>query len=369
MATVTEAQPKPPATTTVQRRLMSRDLEVTPEAEEVHEVEEDVSYTQQYKEVFSHLPLAMDTPIKKPSAKAQASELGAKPIPGSDIYAVPQRQWWNPAIWDVTDWVFMGVLGSQHALCLFAPMTFSWNMFALFVAGYIVTGCFGITLSYHRQLSHRSFQTPKWLEYLIAYCGVLAIQGDPIEWVTAHRYHHLHTDTALDPHSPYEGFWFSHLGWLLDHRYREFRVSDQSNTKEMQRQFFYRLIRNTYPLHSIMQFCALYYFAGFPGIVWGGAMRICWVYHNTWTVNSVAHVWGSQTYNTGDLSRNNWLVALLTFGEGWHNNHHAFKFSARHGMEWWQLDVTYMIIKTLEALGLAWKVQLPSEAQKKRLAL
>jgi stearoyl-CoA desaturase (delta-9 desaturase) len=174
------------------------------------------------------------------------------------------------------------------------------------------------------------------------------LQGDPIEWISAHRYHHLHTDTPLDPHSPYEGFWFSHLGWLFDQKYREFRTSDKSNSREMERQPFYRFLRRTYALHILAQFLVLFYFAGFPGIVWGGALRICWVLHNTWNVNSVAHVWGYQTYKTGDLSRNNWLVALLTFGEGWHNNHHAFKFSARHGLQWWQFDATYIVIKALE---------------------
>ena len=248
--------------------------------------------------------------------------------------------------------------------------------------------------------------------------------------MSQHRYHHLHTDTPLDPHSPFEGFWFSHIGWLLDHKNRDARCYDQSNAREMSRQFFYkyghhprssqqgimiaamlvlclratatssvfmlscfadapslpliRFIQKTYYIHVVLPFAALYYYGGFPALVWGGALRVVWVWHHTWNVNSVAHVWGSQTYKTGanrlqdycrfpeiinrksasdftvflpplrlysagDLSKNNWLVALFTFGEGWHNNHHAFKFSAMHGLEWWQFDMTYLTIKTLEA--------------------
>lgn len=133
----------------------------------------------------------------------------------SDVFATLKRKLWQRD-WAKTDFIYAGFMTFIHGLCLLAPFTFSWPMFSLFVAAYMVTGCLGITLSFHRQISHRSFVTPKWLEYALAYCGVLAVQGDPIEWASSHRYHHLHTDTPLDPHSPYEGFWWSHMGWLLD---------------------------------------------------------------------------------------------------------------------------------------------------------
>ena len=230
-------------------------------------------------------------------------------------------------------------------------------------------GCLGITLSFHRQLSHRSFSTPKWLEYALAYCGVLAVQGDPIEWVSSHRFHHLHCDTPLDPHSPYEGFWWSHAGWLLDHDATMVRVGARGNTGDMDAQPFYTWITRTYPWHVAAQFAALYAFGGLPAVVWGGALRVCWVYHITWFVNSVCHVWGKQAYDAGDLSRNNWWVGLLAFGEGWHNNHHAFEFSARHGLEWWQVDMTWGVVALLKALGLAKNVKLPSEKQKERLRI
>lgn len=198
---------------------------------------------------------------------------------------------------------------------------------------------------------------------------MLAVQGDPIEWVSSHRFHHLHCDTPLDPHSPYEGFWWSHAGWLLDHDATMVRVGARGNTGDMDAQPFYTWITRTYPWHVAAQFAALYAFGGLPAVVWGGALRVCWVYHITWFVNSVCHVWGKQAYDAGDLSRNNWWVGLLAFGEGWHNNHHAFEFSARHGLEWWQVDMTWGVVALLKALGLAKNVKLPSEKQKERLRI
>jgi fatty-acid desaturase len=138
----------------------------------------------------------------------------------SDVHAVGKRPLFAGREWNATDKAYAAFLGGMHVLACFAPFTFSWPMVGLFLATYFVSGCLGITLSYHRQLSHRSFATPKWLEYVLAYCGVLAVQGDPLEWASSHRYHHLHTDTPLDPHSPYEGFWWSHMGWLLDNKVR-----------------------------------------------------------------------------------------------------------------------------------------------------
>lgn len=179
------------------------------------------SYNKQYSELFSK-PLVINKPVLKPDKAAQAQEDGATRVAFSDVFAVPRHEGlfkrYGEGKWESKDYVYVAYMAAVHGLCLLAPATFSWEMVGLFFASYFVSGCLGITLSYHRQLSHRSFQTPKWLEYFFAYCGVLAVQGDPIEWVSCHRYHHLHTDTPLDPHSPYEGFWWSHWGWLMDHR-------------------------------------------------------------------------------------------------------------------------------------------------------
>jgi len=357
VATTPGAAAADPAVTQVQS---SENITREPDAE--------ISYSKQYDEVMSK-PLVTNKALPKPSRDAQAMEPSSTQVLGSDVYAVQKRKLWFGREWDNTDKIYTLFIAGMHVLCLFAPVTFSWNMVGLFFLSYFVTGCLGITLSFHRQLSHRSFQTPKWLEYALAYCGVLAVQGDPIEWASSHRYHHLHCDTPLDPHSPYEGFWWSHAGWLLDHTANDQRLSDRSNASDLSKQWFYRFIEKTYPIHIAASLAVLYAFGGLPALVWGGALRTVWVYHVTWFVNSAAHVWGSQDYDTGDLSRNNWWVGILAFGEGWHNNHHAFEFSARHGLEWWQIDVTWMLVSLLKTVGLASKVKLPTEAQKARLAL
>lgn len=131
------------------------------------------------------------------------------------------------------DLLYTAFIGGMHILALFAPFTFSWTNLALFAGMYFITGCLGITLTYHRLLSHKSFAVPKWLEYILAYCGVLAVQGDPMEWASSHRYHHMHTDTPLDPHSPYEGFFWSHMGWLLDNKATLERVNLRHNVTDM----------------------------------------------------------------------------------------------------------------------------------------
>ena len=325
-----------------------------------------MSYSKQYDELFKS-PLNIMKPVPKPNKEAQREEPDATRVLFSDVAVTQKKPIWNRT-WNTTDKSYAVFMIAMHGAALLAPFCFSWANVGLFLVTYFITGCLGITLSFHRQLSHRSFQTPKWLEYALAYCGVWAVQGDPTEWVSSHRYHHLHTDTPLDPHSPYEGFWFSHMGWLLDNESTLERVHNRSNASDMDAQPFYRWIQETYIWHVAAMFAGLFLLGGVPAMVWGGALRLCWVYHITWFVNSAAHVWGGQTYNTGDQSRNNWWVGILAFGEGWHNNHHAFEFSARHGLEWWQVDMTWYIIVALEKLGLASNVKLPTERQKERLA-
>ncbi|XP_058734391.1 palmitoyl-monogalactosyldiacylglycerol delta-7 desaturase, chloroplastic-like [Vicia villosa] len=262
-----------------------------------------------------------------------------------------------------------GLFLSLHVLCLFAPFNFDWSAFWVAVLLYAVTGLFGITLSFHRNLSHKSFKLPKWLEYFFAYCGVHAIQGDPIEWVSIHRYHHRFCDSEKDPHSPIKGFWFGHMGWIFDINSFVKKYGEPTNIGDLKKQSFYRFIRRTYILHPLAMGALLYAVGGFPFLVWGMGVRSVWVYRITWFVNSACHLWGSQPWNTRDLSRNNWWVALLAFGEGWHNNHHAFEYSARHGLEWWQVDMTWYLVKFLQAIGLATEVKVPSESQKQRMAL
>ena len=159
------------------------------------------------------------------------------------------------------------------------------------------------------------------------------------------------------------------MGWLLDNKVTLDRVGNRSNMNDLSGQWFYQWLARTYIWHMVGMFAVLFALGGVAAVVWAGALRLVYVYHVTWFVNSAAHVWGYQKYRTSDLSRNNWWVAMLAFGEGWHNNHHAFEFSARHGLEWWQLDVTWLLIRGLKAVGLATDVKLPTEAQKRSLLL
>ncbi|KAK9939692.1 hypothetical protein M0R45_016381 [Rubus argutus] len=270
--------------------------------------------------------------------------------------------------WNLLDLVTAAMFVSIHVLALFAPFHFSWS--ALFMAlglGYATT--LGVTLSYHRNLAHRSFRLPKLLEYLFAYLAVFSVQGGPIEWVSTHRYHHQYADTEKDVHSPMKGLWYSHIGWIFDSNARFGRYGGLKNVDDLKRQPFYRFLHHTFFLHSFILGGILYALGGFPFIVWGMGVRMIVFLHGTMLVNSAAHTWGHQAWNTGDRSKNLWWLGVLGLGEGWHNNHHAFEYSARHGLEWWQIDLTWYVIKFLEALGLATDVKLPSEAHKKRKAL
>ena len=252
-----------------------------------------------------------------------------------------------------------GIIASLHIGALFAPFTYTFQSFQLFLIFYLISGL-GVTLSYHRQLTHKSFTTSKCLEYFFALCGVLAIEGNPIEWVSAHRHHHNQCDKELDPHSPMDGFFWCHMGWMFDSEMTTI-LKDTSNARDLKSQSFYRFIKKNYINTIILQILFFYGFFGISGLVWGFFLRVVFVWHITWAVNSLSHIWGFQSFETKDISMNNWLVALLGFGEGWHNNHHAFEESAAHGLEWWQFDPTWYIIWILKKLKLASNVRIPNE--------
>ncbi|XP_076888049.1 delta-9 acyl-lipid desaturase 2-like [Bidens hawaiensis] len=277
--------------------------------------------------------------------------------------------------WDKVDVTHLSLMIGKHVLAVFAPFVLNWGAFWVMVVLSIFTGI-GVTLGYHRLLTHRSFKLPKWLEYFFAYCGVHAGQRDPIFWVSVHKNHHKYTDTEKDPHSPREGFWFSHIGWFHYNEYLatkcgESKSGQYSNVPELKAQWFYRFLHDTYVWHTIGLGTLLYVLGGFPYLAWGMGMRAVMVNHFTFFATSVCHIWGERPWKTPDTSTNNclkyWWVAFLTFGEGWHNNHHAFPSSACHGMEWWQLDLTLELIKFLEMVGLAKDVWLPTEAEKTRM--
>ena len=306
---------------------------------------------------------------------------GAKRVRGGDkgqrFFSFRNRKFWDYVNWPRTyfarkwekkDFGYAIFFSLIHLGAAFAPFYFTWKAFATFVAGYVITGMLGITLSYHRQLAHLSFKSPKIVEYFLAYCGCLAVQSHPINWVSSHRHHHGATDTANDVHSPKDGFWWAHAGWLLDQKGTWMRAN-RDNAADLKKQWYYRFLQKTYPLHAIvLPIAGLYLFGGLPCVFWGFFARTVWTWHVTWAVNSVSHVWGFQDWNTGDISMNNWLVGILAFGEGWHNNHHAFENSCRHGLKWWQFDMTWYAIKLMEFFGLAYDLKYPSPAKMRKLS-
>jgi stearoyl-CoA desaturase (delta-9 desaturase) len=255
-------------------------------------------------------------------------------------------------------WPVVFFMAAIHVGALFAllPSNFSWNAVGLMLVLHWITGGLGITLGWHRLLSHRSFVTPKWLEYFFAFCGALACEGGIIEWVGLHRNHHVYSDQEKDQHNSNFGFWWSHMGWML--RDVAAKKDVEKLTKDINQDPFYRFL-DTYFLPIQIAFgVVLYAFGGWSFVVWGIFMRLVLVYHCTWFVNSATHKFGYRTHESGDKSTNCWWVALLTYGEGWHNNHHAFPHSARHGLQWFEIDTTWMMISLLKSLRLATKVRL-----------
>ena len=241
-----------------------------------------------------------------------------------------------------------------HLAAIPAFFTFSWQYAALLLIGNWIVGSLGVGLGYHRLLTHRSFQVPKWLEYFLTILGTMAVQDSPEKWVATHRIHHRFTETENDPHSTRPGFWWAQFGWVVwgtaqDHD----KATLDRYVPDLMKDTGHRLISRTYYLPLIVSAVVLFLVGGWPMVVWGVFARVVVGWHTTWFVNSLAHIYGKRPYETTDDSTNNWFVAILTFGEGWHNNHHAFPTSARHGLKWYQFDMNWITVRILEKLGLA----------------
>lgn len=265
--------------------------------------------------------------------------------------ATPLRPKW-PVI------VFMGAVHIGALLALL-PSNFTWAAVGLAVLLHWITGGLGITLGFHRLVTHRSFETPKWLEYFLIFCGSLTCEGGVIEWVGLHRMHHKHSDGKGDPHDSSRGFWWSHMVCWLYHIPEEQEI--HRYTQDIADDPVYQFLENYFFPIQVAFGVLLYLLGGWPFVVWGIFVRLVVVFHCTWFVNSATHMFGYRTYDCDDRSTNCWWVALVTYGEGWHNNHHAFQYSARHGLKWWEIDLTWMTIQLLQAVGLARKVKLASK--------
>jgi stearoyl-CoA desaturase (delta-9 desaturase) len=258
-------------------------------------------------------------------------------------------------------------IAGLHAFALLAlrPGYLTAQALAVGVFLYCLTACGGICLTYHRLLTHRSFAIrPGWLEYVLAAIGCCASEGGPVGWVADHRKHHAHADSDDDVHSPNRGFRWAHVFWWVtpDIAIKHTPEYFKKWAPDLYADPVHRFLDRCHLLFAILLFTALYALGGIPWLVWGGFVRTVAVLHSTWLVNSANHLWGYRTYNTRDTSTNLWWVALLSFGEGWHNNHHAFPTSARHGLRWWEFDPTYATIRVLRCLGVAHSLKLPRSA-------
>jgi stearoyl-CoA desaturase (Delta-9 desaturase) len=251
---------------------------------------------------------------------------------------------------------------------------------ALLAVTYLLTAI-GITVGFHRLLTHRAFQTHAWLERVFAVLGSLSVQGSVLDWVADHRTHHAHTDREGDPHSPHvghgsglAGLWHAHTGWLLE---TQGQADWKRYASELYEDPVMRSIGRSFPLLAALSLLvptlAGFVLHGFTasgalrGLVWGGLVRVFLVHHVTWSVNSICHFFGSRRFDVDDHSTNVGWLAVLSLGESWHHNHHAFPRSAYHGLRWWEIDPSGLIITGLERVGLAWNVvRIAPERQRAR---
>ncbi|MDX2114022.1 MAG: fatty acid desaturase [Planctomycetota bacterium] len=334
------------------------------------------SATAQIVEPKTTSPEAQPSPDDAP-AHAEALPRRRDDLPR--LLTLPMNVSWKKVRWKTTF-----VIAGMHTLALLAisPWLFSWSGLALAIFGVYIFGGLGINVCYHRLLTHRSFKTPRWFEKFLTMIACCNLEGSPISWVANHRMHHQHSDDEPDPHSPVVAFLWSHVGWLLvENR----NVNDEKVLSRYARDlykdpFYARLEKGQRWLVVWAAHVALLFGAGFgvgmlsagtadaglqmglSWIVWGVFMRTILVWHITWSVNSLTHMLGYRNYETEEGSRNNWLVAIFAFGEGWHNNHHADQNAAAHGHRWWEVDLTYSTILLFKKLGLAWNIVPPRKS-------
>lgn len=284
--------------------------------------------------------------------------------------------------------VVLPLVGLGVAIALLWGVAFNWVYLAI-LAGMYLASAVGITVGYHRLFTHRSFETPKPVAAVLAALGSMAVEGPVLEWVATHRKHHQHSDSEEDPHSPHafgaglwaaiRGLWHAHVGWLLGSRARSaarggheagLTTRLSKYVKDLERDKLCVWMSRTFPLWVALGLVIPAALGGLLtmswtgvllGFIWGGLVRVFLVHHVTWSINSVCHIWGTRPFRSHDESRNNVIFGVLALGEGWHNNHHAFPASARHGLRWWEFDASYWIIRGMALVGLAREVRVPAK--------
>jgi stearoyl-CoA desaturase (delta-9 desaturase) len=246
-----------------------------------------------------------------------------------------------------------------HAGAIAALFMWSWKAFALTVFLWWVAGSLGVGMGFHRLLTHRGYKVPKPVEHFLTLCGTLAMEGGPIYWVVTHRIHHAYTEAPGDPHTPRDGAWWAHIGWMLKGTAQQYSPEVQARyAPDLLKDPVHVWINRLWWLPLVILGVVLFAVGGWPFLMWGVFFRVTFNLHATWLVNSATHMWGTRRFETTDDSTNSWWVALLTFGEGWHNNHHAHPTAARHGLAWYEIDLNWWGIRALQLLGLAKGIKL-----------
>jgi fatty-acid desaturase len=304
-------------------------------------------------------------PIVTTPAYELAPEVSTAGAPHTESPRLPVRMGRAATVGAGINWLTLIVMAVFHLGALAALFFFTWQRLVVMLVLYVLSINVGIGMCYHRLLTHRGYQTPKWLEYAMAVCATLSLEGGPIFWVSTHRVHHQLADREGDPHTPREGGWWAHTGWILwgNALHAQTEALNRYSPDLARDRFYVWLSRYHWiPLavSGVLLF-SLGWLTGGAGnavgmLLWGVFLRVTLGLHATWLVNSATHLWGSRRFETRDDSRNNWWVALLSGGEGWHNNHHAHPVSARHGLAWYEIDPNYWGIWLLSKIGLASKI-------------
>jgi stearoyl-CoA desaturase (Delta-9 desaturase) len=316
-----------------------------------------------------------EVPVRESTALPVADPAVELPILGEPSARL------SPALWIANLLaVVLPFLGLGAAIFFFWGWGFHWVDLGLLLGMYALTAL-GITVGFHRLFTHRSFETYPFIQFIFGVLGSMALQGPLLKWVAFHRRHHEHSDETGDPHSPHlqgggvgallRGVWHAHLGWI----FRPDPPDLDHYVKDLHRSVLLRVVSALFLVWVALGLLlpavlggiiSLSWMGVWTGLLWGGLVRVFFVHHVTWSVNSVCHLWGMRPYRTDDQSRNNFLFGILALGEGWHNSHHAFPTSARHGLRWWQPDVSYGVIRALALLHLAWNVKVPSKQAQAR---